>query len=94
MTNIDPLDNGQGSFSTPLGTPITPRTGTMTYNFTVDANDMSDVTIYAVPGAGLSVLPSYTITVTNSAGVVVGTVTGTSLANAVSLLDGGVRLTL
>ncbi|WP_431009803.1 type I secretion C-terminal target domain-containing protein [Acinetobacter baumannii] len=94
MTNIDPLDNGQGSFSTPLGTPLTPRTGTMTYNFTVDANDMSDVTIYAVPGVGLSVLPSYTITVTNSAGVVVGTVTGTSLANAVSLLDGGVRLTL
>jgi VCBS repeat-containing protein len=70
------------SFATPTALIITgAQTGSVHDSFTVGANSTADVTLSAIQSSGLSVLPTYTITVTNSQGTVVGTVTQTSVAN-------------
>ena len=70
------------SFATPTALIITgAQTGSVHDSFTVGANSTADVTLSAIQSSGLSVLPTYTITVTNAQGTVVGTVTQTSVAN-------------
>ncbi len=70
------------SFATPTALVITgAQTGTVHDSFTVSANSTANVTLSAVLTGGLSLLPTYTITVTNSQGTVVGTITQTSIAN-------------
>jgi len=81
------------SFATPTALIITgAQTGTVHDSFTVGANSSANVTLSAIQSSGLSVLPTYTITVTNSAGTVVGTITQTAVANLG--LGTGVALTL
>ncbi|WP_173655712.1 BapA/Bap/LapF family large adhesin [Sphingomonas turrisvirgatae] len=80
------------SFSTP-GALVLPVTRSGSDSFTVAANTVSDVTITAVRTGLLSVLPSYTITVTDAAtGTVVRTVTQTAVAGLP--LGSGVTVTL
>ncbi len=62
------------SFSTPV---LSTRSGND--SFTVAANSQSDVTISVVRTGAAALLPSYTITVKNAAGVTVGTYTGTTV---------------
>jgi large repetitive protein len=70
------------SFATPTALVLNgPQTGTVHDSFTVGPNATADVTLSAIQSSGLSVLPTYTITVTNSAGTVVGTITQASIAN-------------
>ncbi|OSZ65191.1 hypothetical protein CAP40_15445, partial [Sphingomonas sp. IBVSS2] len=70
------------SFATPTALIITgAQTGSVHDSFTVGANSTADVTLSAIQSSGLSVLPTYTITVTNAQGTVVGTITQTSVAN-------------
>ncbi|MDF2495453.1 BapA/Bap/LapF family large adhesin, partial [Sphingomonas sp.] len=69
------------SFNTPLGLVIAPATRSGSDSFTVGANTVSDVTITAVRTGLLSVLPTYTITVTDAAtNAVVRTVSQTAVA--------------
>jgi VCBS repeat-containing protein len=68
-----------------------PRTGSGNDTFTVAAGTTADITISAVRGATLvNLFPTYTITVRNAAGTVVGTISQTALAG----LLGGPSVTL
>ncbi|MBB4616502.1 BapA/Bap/LapF family large adhesin [Sphingomonas abaci] len=78
------------SFTTP-GAVLGTQTGRVTDSFTVEPNATATVTLSAVVAPGLSVLPSYTISVTNAAGVEVGRVQGVALTG---LLGSGVTLTM
>ncbi|RDE04987.1 BapA/Bap/LapF family large adhesin [Sphingomonas aracearum] len=79
------------TFNTPLSLGA-PRTGSGADSFTVAANTVSDVTLTAVRGGTIALFPSYTITVRNAAGAVVGTTTQTAVAGLP--LGAGVSLTL
>ncbi|WP_315761726.1 BapA/Bap/LapF family large adhesin [Sphingomonas sp. Y38-1Y] len=70
-------------FDTP-GTLALPVTRSQTGTFTVAANDQSDVTISAIRGGNVALLPSYTITVRDAAGVEVGRVTGLAVVGPLS----------
>ncbi len=67
------------SFATP-GALLVPQTRSGSDSFTVAAGSTSDVTITAVRTGLLSVLPSYTITVRDGQGSVVGAATQTAVA--------------
>ncbi|WP_294237294.1 BapA/Bap/LapF family large adhesin [uncultured Sphingomonas sp.] len=83
------------TFPTPTAGLFTgPQTARITDSFTVDANSVSNVTLTAAIAPGLSVLPSYTITVTNAAGAVVGTASGTALAGVGGLVGSGISVTM
>ncbi len=83
------------SFATPTAIALTgARTGQVTDSFTVDANSVANVTLTAAIAPGLSVVPSYTITVTNAAGAVVGTASGTALAGVGGLIGSGISVTM
>ncbi|WP_347093053.1 BapA/Bap/LapF family large adhesin [Sphingomonas parapaucimobilis] len=83
------------SFATPTAIALTgTRTGQVTDSFTVDANSVANVTLTAAIAPGLSVVPSYTITVTNAAGAVVGTASGTALAGVGGLIGSGISVTM
>ncbi len=68
------------SFATPTAV-LAAQTGTVHDSFTVGANSTANVTLSAIQSSGLSVLPTYTITVTNAQGTVVATITQTAVAN-------------
>ena len=70
------------------------RPGQITDSFTVDANSRGNITLSAVIAPGLSVVPSFTITVTNAAGTVVGSQTGTALAGVGGLIGSGISVTM
>ncbi|WP_168371481.1 BapA/Bap/LapF family large adhesin [Sphingomonas sp. Leaf257] len=83
------------SFATPTAAVLTgSRTGQITDSFTVDANSRGNITLSAVIAPGLSVVPSFTITVTNAAGTVVGSQTGTALAGVGGLIGSGISVTM
>ncbi len=80
------------SFATPTAIALTgTQTGRVTDSFTVEPNATASVTLSAVVAPGLGLLPGYTISVTNAAGVEVGRTQGTALAG---LLGSGVTLTM
>ena len=79
------------SFTTP-GTLAVPVTRSGSGSFTIDGNTSGDVTITAIRGGTLALLPTYTITVTDSAGHVVQTVTQTAVAGLP--LGSGVSMTV
>ncbi|WP_367268647.1 BapA/Bap/LapF family large adhesin [uncultured Sphingomonas sp.] len=81
------------SFATPAALTGT-RTAQITDSFTVDANSVANVTLTAAIAPGLSVVPSYTITVTNATGAVVGTASGTALIGAGGLVGSGISVTM
>jgi sugar lactone lactonase YvrE len=78
------------SFATP-GAVLGTQTGRVVDSFTVEPNATATVTLSAVVAPGLSLLPSYTISVTNAAGVEVGRAQGVALTG---LLGSGVTLTM
>ncbi|WP_210358191.1 BapA/Bap/LapF family large adhesin [Sphingomonas beigongshangi] len=80
-------------FTTPVA-GVTPQTGSVTHTFTVDANSASTVTLSAVAQTGISLLPSYTITVTNPQGVQILNQTLTAVAGLPVLGGTGVSVTL
>jgi VCBS repeat-containing protein len=81
------------SFTTPTAIVLTgAKIGSVSDSFTVGPNSTADVTLSAIRQGGLSVLPSYTITVTDAHGTVVGTLTQTAVAGLP--LGSGVSLTL
>ncbi|MFE8583312.1 BapA/Bap/LapF family large adhesin [Sphingomonas sp. NCPPB 2930] len=83
------------SFTTPLASILSgPQTGRAVDSFTVDANSVANVTLSAVIAPGLALLPSYTITVTNAAGTVVGTNSGTGVAGIGGVLGTGLSVTM
>ena len=83
------------SFGTPTAAVLNgPQTGRIVDSFTVEPNSVANVTLSAVIAPGLSVLPSYTITVTNAAGTVVGTANGVAIAGVGGLLGSGISVTL
>ncbi len=83
------------TFNTPTALVLNgPQTGRVVDSFTVDANSVSNVTLTAAIAPGLSVLPSYAITVTNAAGTVVGTASGAAVAGVAGLLGSGLSVTM
>ncbi|MEG3163993.1 Ig-like domain-containing protein [Sphingomonas sp. PB2P19] len=89
-TTPDALD---ASFATPTAILLTgARTGSVTDSFTVGPNSTADVTLTAVTQNGLSLLPSYSITVTNHQGQVVGSISQSAVAGLG--LGSGLALTL
>ena len=78
------------SFTTP-GAVLGTQTGRVADSFTVEPNATATVTLSAVVAPGVSLLPSYTISVTNAAGVEVGRAQGVALTG---LLGSGVTLTM
>ena len=83
------------SFETPTAALLTgSRTGQITDSFTVDANSRGNITLSAVIAPGLAVVPSFTITVTNAAGTVVGSQSGTALAGVGGLVGSGISVTM
>ncbi|QXT35501.1 BapA prefix-like domain-containing protein [Sphingomonas sanguinis] len=83
------------SFNTPTAALLTgSRTGQITDSFTVDANSRGNITLSAVIAPGLAVVPSFTITVTNAAGTVVGSQSGTALAGVGGLVGSGISVTM
>jgi VCBS repeat-containing protein len=92
VETIDPAS--AFNFTTPA-VVLFPQTGSGSGSFTIAANTTSDITIAAVREGGLSLLPSYTITVFDSAGAEVGSITGTALASLPLLgLGAGLALSL
>ncbi|UIJ44857.1 Ig-like domain-containing protein [Sphingomonas cannabina] len=91
---VDTIDPAvEFNFNTGPGLVILPSTGSGSDTFTVAANTSSDVTIIAVGGGALSVLPTFTITVKDAGGAVVETVTQVALANVLGL-GAGLSLTV
>ena len=89
VTTVPPVT--EFTFNTP-GTLLVARTGSGADSFTVAPNSTSDVTITATRSGSLALLPSYTITVRDEAGTVVGTTTRTAVAGLP--LGAGISYTL
>ncbi|WP_322964062.1 BapA/Bap/LapF family large adhesin [Sphingomonas fuzhouensis] len=70
------------------------QTGRVVDSFTVEPNSVANVTLTAAIAPGLALLPSYTITVTNAAGAVVGTASGTAVAGVGGLIGSGLTVTM
>ncbi|MDX3927484.1 MAG: Ig-like domain-containing protein [Shinella sp.] len=83
----------QFEFNTGIGILI-PATGSGSGTFTVDADTVSDITVYASSSEllGLSVFPSFTISIVNQNGTTVGTISGTALANLPLGIGPGISL--
>lgn len=84
------------SFTTPLAAVLTgPQTGSVTDSFTVGANSTANVTLSAVAQSGISVLPTYVVTVTDPAGsIIIDHQQLTAVAGPPLLGGTGVSLTL
>lgn len=89
VTTIPPTQ--EFSFNTPIAV-VLPVTRSGSDSFTVEPNATGDVTITAIRTGLLSVLPTYTITVQDDGGAVVGTITQTAIAGLP--LGSGVVFTL
>jgi VCBS repeat-containing protein len=83
------------TFGTPAASLLSgPQTGQTVDSFTVAANSTANVTLRAELAPGLSVLPSVAFTVTNSAGTVVGTASGTAVAGVGGLVGASFSVTI
>ncbi|MCS4305871.1 VCBS repeat-containing protein [Rheinheimera pacifica] len=94
-----PVTNLLGTFSTPGAILLNPGKGNAQLTFQVDANDVSNIIIYAGTSLALAVLPSYSVVLEKSNGaggwvaVPGGSVSGTALLG-LPLVGTGVSLSL